>query len=124
MAGETERIIETLSRDHLDPLLAELAARAELDDGRRRAFLAWADMMRERFLSPPAPGLAGLREQLEVVRREFRAVNAGVAASWLARGTIDEELVCRRSLLGALIDRVAPHVGGEGSSGRVVKAAA
>ncbi|MDX2011087.1 MAG: hypothetical protein SFW67_12890 [Myxococcaceae bacterium] len=124
MAGETERITHALSMSRLEPELEALAHRAELDDEQRRAFFAWAGMVREQLLSPATSGLSGLRERLEAVRREFRAVHAGVAAGWLARGHIDETLVCRRAFLGALIDRIEPFVGAEPAPGRLVKAAA
>jgi hypothetical protein len=124
MAGETERITQALSWSRVEPELEQLAHRAELDDEQRRAFVAWARMVHERLVSSPTSGLAGLRERLDAVRREFRAVHAGVAAGWLARGHIDETLVCRRAFLGSLIDRLEPLVGAEPAVGRLVKAAA
>jgi hypothetical protein len=78
----------------------------------------------ELLLRSSAAGLAGLREHLETVRREFRAVHAGVAAGWLSTGAIDEELVCRRSFLAHLLDVLGPVVGAEAPPGRLVKAAA
>jgi len=124
MAGETERLTDALSLDRLSPLVARLAVHAELSDSQRRAFEAWSSAITARLISAASGGLAGFRSGLEGVRHEFRAVHAGVAAGWLAGGTIDEELVCRRSFLGHLIDQVAPLVGHAPSPGRVVKAAA
>jgi hypothetical protein len=124
MAGETERIVEALSMDRLQVVLERLSHEAELDQDQRRAFVTWATMVSQQVLQPPTAGLSGLRERLEAVRREFRAVHAGVAAGWLARGHIDEILVCRRAFLGYLIDRLEPHVGAEPTVGRLIKAAA
>jgi hypothetical protein len=124
MAGETERIVEALSMDRLQVVLERLSHEAELDQDQRRAFVTWATMVGQQVLHPSAAGLTGLRERLDAVRREFRAVHAGVAAGWLARGHIDEILVCRRAFLGYLIDRIEPHVGAEPAVGRLIKAAA
>lgn len=124
MAGETERLSDALSLAKLAPVLERLAANAELDANGRKALNAWAAAIIEQLLTPSVAGLAGLRESLEAVRREFRAVHAGVAAGWQTRGHIDEELVCRRSFLSHVIDLVGPTVGLEPAPSRFVKAAA
>lgn len=124
MAGETERLSESLSKASLSPVIESLAVRAELGAAQQRAFREWAESIVERLSNPASAGLSGLREGLESLRQEFRAVHAGVAAGWLARGSIDEELVCRRSFLGHVIDVVGPQVGQAPSTQRYVKAAA
>lgn len=124
MAGESERLVDALSLQRLEPFLQRLAFHAELSEPRRLAFIEWAHAIRERLLHPPSAGLAGFRESLESVKQEYRAVHAGVAAGWLASGHIDEELVCRRSFLGHVIDTVGPEVGAEPPPSRLVKAAA
>lgn len=125
MAGETERLSEQLNAARLEPVLERLSHHAELSDDQRRSFDVWAHSMIERIVHPAHAGLAGYREALESVRREFRAVHSGVAAGWLSLGHIDEELVCRRAFLGHLIDLVGPLVGHEPiPQQRIVKAAA
>lgn len=124
MAGEIEHLTAALSPRRLEPVLTRLARHAELGPEQRRAFHEWVTAMLDRLLAPESIGLAGLREGLESIRQEFRAVHAGVAAGWLARGSIDLELVCRRSFLAHLIDVVEPLVGQEPSKARMVKAAA
>ena len=124
MAGETERLTAALSTQAMAPVVLRMARGAELSPLQHRAFEAWAQSIVDRLVSPSASGLAGFRGGLDSVRREFRAVHAGVAAGWLAHGRIDEELVCRRSFLGHVIDVVAPMVGPEPAASRVVKAAA
>jgi len=125
MAGETERLTEALSQQALAPVVLRMARSAELSPTQHHAFEAWSGAIVARLISPSgAGGLSGFRGGLDSVRREFRAVHAGVAAGWLAHGRIDEELVCRRSFLGHVIDLVAPMVGAEPSASRLVKAAA
>jgi hypothetical protein len=124
MAGETERLTEALTMLGASPVVHQLARSAELSDAQRRAFEAWAQSILAQLINPPLSGLAGFRDGLDSVRREFRAVHAGVAAGWVALGRIDEELVCRRSFLAHVIDLVTPLVGPEPAVGRVVKAAA
>jgi hypothetical protein len=124
MAGDIERLAEQLTAHRLEPLLDKLARHAELNEEQQRSFKVWAGAMLERLVHPSHAGLAGYREALESVRQEFRAVHSGVAAAWLTQGHIDEELVCRRALLGHLIDLVEPLVGAEPHRGRIVKAAA
>lgn len=124
MAGETQRLTEALSPRAVAPVVQRLSRSAQLSEPQHRAFEAWTESIVERLISPSMGGLAGFRGGLDSVRREFRAVHAGVAAGWLAHGRIDEELVCRRSFLGHVIDLVAPMVGPEPATARVVKAAA
>lgn len=125
MAGETARLTEALSQQTLAPVLLRMSRSAELSPSQHHAFEAWTQSIVERLVSPSAAGgLSGFRGGLDSIRREFRAVHAGVAAGWLAHGRIDEELVCRRSFLGHVIDLVAPMVGPEPAANRVVKAAA
>ncbi len=124
MAGEIEQVINALSPRRLEPVLTRLAKHAELDPEQRRAFQAWTGAMIDRLTAPTSVGLAGLREGLESVRAEFRALHAGVAAGWLARGHIDLELVSRRAFLAHVIDVVEPLVGHEPNRARMVKAAA
>ncbi len=124
MAGKTERITQALSAVELSATLERFANRAELSDEQHRSLASWAVAKSELLLRSSVAGLAGLRDQLETLRREFRAVHAGVAAGWLSTGVIDEELVCRRSFLAHLLDVLEPAVGAEAAPGRMVKAAA
>jgi hypothetical protein len=124
MAGETERLTEALSTQALSPVVQRLSRSAQLSQQQHRAFEVWTESIVQGLISPSTGGLAGFRSGLDLVRLEFRAVHAGVAAGWLAHGSIDEELVCRRSFLGHLIDLVAPMVGPEPATSRLVKAAA
>lgn len=124
MAGETERLTDALSMQQLSVVVARLGRDAELSEMQQRSFERWTESVRQGLISHAPAGLAGFRVGLDEVKREFRAVHAGVAAGWLARGHIDEELVCRRAFLGHLLDVVAPLVGAEPPVGKLVKAAA
>lgn len=124
MAGETERIIDTLLPSRILARLEHLATNAELDAATSGAFIAWGVALVESISASSQAGLSGYRDQLERLKNEFRSVHAGLAAGWMTTGAIDEGLVCRRTFLGQLIDTLEPLVGHAPSPARIVRTAA